>query len=117
MEAAHCRIGRVRMKNGGADVRVLPSSSSGPAMDTLRRWADNIASHGYRPDAIGAAAYMWDERSGTWMEWSSWHSTHATLPPTTLPAMVEASLRESIAAVGIESRIMRKIGFEPDDAG
>lgn len=47
-----CRIGRVRMKAGGADVRVLHRREPEPALDIvrmLREMADNIESGDYAP--------------------------------------------------------------------
>lgn len=116
MNAARVRIGRVRMKGGGADVRVLPSSDCGLAMGKLRGWVARITEAGHRPDAITATAYVWNEKDRRWSEWCTWYSAHPSLPPSVLPAMAEASLREGIAAIGIEDSIMRTLGYDPDAA-
>ena len=54
-----CRIGRVRMKNGGADVHVLhnPNKGCNDIPDMLREAANNIES-GRVPVESGAAVFQ-----------------------------------------------------------
>jgi hypothetical protein len=38
----HCRIGKVKMKNGGADVRIIPCSNKTTLTVSLGKWGEVV---------------------------------------------------------------------------
>jgi hypothetical protein len=57
VNAAHCRIGRVRMKNGGADVRVLHTAPTDGISAAIRGLARDCEQYSEPPSAFVAIAF------------------------------------------------------------
>ena len=116
-KAARIRIGRIRMKNGGADVRVLNSA----VVDTecagrMRRWLARSLANGSRPDAFVAVAFTMDsEYAGGVATVTAWYSGRAELQTELLPILTERAVTRQIAMAAAESVIMGNLGYVRDD--
>lgn len=116
MNAARVRIGRVTMKGGGADVRVLHRDVAGPPiLGQIREWADSQAHYVRPPDAFVAVAFWWDAGTQQHVHHPMWASYAAELPHAFLPALAEAALTSAMTALKAEDRVMRKLGYVPVD--
>lgn len=104
---AHCRIGRIRMKTGGADVRVIdatpPKTQFGAALmmnarTVATRW-DNLA---------GYVMIGWDSGGGYTVGWR-YDPEAGGIPPTLLPSWVaEVVRREIVSAQAVRDVIDRE---------
>lgn len=119
MNAARIRIGRVTMKNGGADVRVLHREVAGPAiLGQMRDWVDRQAHYERAPDAFVAVAFWWDKSVRQHVNDPTWATYAPELPHAFLPSMAEAVLSSAMTVLKAEDRVMRKLGYvvvPPDD--
>jgi hypothetical protein len=116
---ARVRINRVRLKAGGADLRVLYPGANGKVTSHLRNFARVLDSDKKPPSAYIAVAYWADEKE-PWMAdyqiaWTteSGHFTHSIL-------FERASALFAVegAAQIAEDRVMSKLGYidEPDES-
>lgn len=87
----HCRIGRIRMKAGGAEVRVFERPRSG-LPDKLRRNVETLI--GYFPDMAGFAIVCW----GADASWSraTGDSGKSPITLTLMPSFVAEVLRRDV---------------------
>ena len=116
--SAAVRIGRVRMKGGGADIRILErAGTDNNCVAALRSWARDVADDAEAPDAVVAVSFVY--RGGQWLAYCMWHSDHPALPIRLLPGMA----RESLCGLMVEARtadaVLRRLGYwpvEPDPA-
>lgn len=118
---ARVRIGRVTMKAGGADLRVLHRDVVGPPiLGQMRDWVDRQAHYERAPDAFVAVAFWWDTEARQHVNDATWATYSPTLPHAFLPALAEAALASAMTALKAEHRVMRKLGYvvvdPPDDA-
>lgn len=100
-KAARIRIGRVTMKNGGADVRVLHRDQHpSPIAQHLRAWTDDVlTSHDAPPDGYAAIAYWVDDATPGRPQFHPCYFTrnHA-LPTVLLVQMAGQHLLHDVAA-------------------
>ena len=116
--SAGCRIGRVRMKNGGADVRVLPSRQATGAALTLKAFVRDVLQDA-PPDAVALVAWWRDPDGAECWRSVALKTDHPDFPYALLPDMARAELRRSMHRMDAEERIMRALGYvrdEPDPA-
>ncbi len=116
---ANVRISRVRFKNGGADLRIIRSR----APDTtcrqyIRGWASDVLSMPQSPDAFFAISFTLDDNfpGGVSTETSYW-SDRNELQYDMLPDLARNVIRREITNNAAERRIMRAMGYVPDDDG
>ena len=112
--SAHCRIGRVRMKDGGADVRVLPGSPTGERAQLLMRHARILAT---QTDAIaGFVVIAWD-RDGAYQVGFDASGSDNPIPRTLLPTWVaEVLRREAVTTQQIHDVLERDYVVTPPSA-
>ena len=117
MKTAAVRIGRVRMKAGGADVRVLRSSvADTECTRRMRSWLSRALSGGARPDAFVALSFtLGDDYHGGVATVTAWHSEHHALQTDLLPMLTERVLTRQITAAATEASIMRELGYVYED--
>ena len=118
MDTARVQIGRVRMKAGGAEVRVLrqPSADNG-ARDRIRAWTSEVL-HGRAPDAVVMVAW-WSEGDGCPSVAVSAGTYHEAFTVKLLAPLAAEEVRNYFQAYWNEQRIMRTLGYvqpEPDPA-
>ena len=115
MEAARVRIGRVRMKSGGADVRVIERRADGNECSALiRRFVDHQLSDRQPPDAV--AMVTWRRHSdGGWVTTAAHKSTVNDLPIEMLPDFARAVARAAQYESWAERRILQQFGYFTDD--
>lgn len=110
--AARVRIGRVTMKNGGADVHVLHRHVAGPAiLGQIREWADSQAHYVRPPDAFVAVAFWWDTDARQHVNHPMWATYTPHIPHAFLPALAESALSSAMTSLKAEDRVMRKLGY------
>ncbi len=120
LSAPHCRIGRVRMKAGGAEVRVIPQSGADNGTRTrIRAWMAEVMDK-RPPDAVVMVAW-WAEGDGCPVHATSAATYHDAFPLKVLPDMAAAEVRTHLQLWWAESRVMRVLGYvpggtDPDDA-
>ena len=123
MKAARIQIGRVRMKNGGADVRVIHRDNQGSVVaGHMREWVTGALNKERPPDAYAAVALWFDaERPGR----PAYQATYCTeidaIPAPVLVRMAASYLIADHAAQVGACRAVETMGGEvedwtPDDA-
>ena len=118
MNAARVRIGRVRMKNGGADVRVIHSNAADTeCRQRVRSWAARVM-ESPGPDAFFAIAFTIDP-NGTYQggldTTTAWWSARPEIQTDMLPVLATRAVTRQVAAEAAESAIMRELGYARDD--
>lgn len=122
MNAARVQIGRVRMKDGGADVRVIQRGPRGPLEQHLRQMVDFTLSQGRPPDAYAFVALWADPgRPGEPAYEANVFSTSAALPGPVVARLATPYLVDDRAATMGKQRALAELGYEcvdwaPDDA-
>lgn len=114
-ETARIRIGRVKMKAGGADLHIYERPTVPPASRVLRDWVMAITTGDTPPDAIAAASFRWNPETGQYWVSTTWWTTHALFPVTMLPEMTKVQLTADMTEAMVEGRIMRNLGYRPVD--
>lgn len=111
-----CRISRVRMKAGGADVRVLHRDSQGLVGSHMREWLTASLSGDRAPDAYAAVALWFNpETPGRPTYDATYCSTADMLPAPLLVRMAASYLIAEQAIHGGEQRAIEKMGYGVDD--
>lgn len=121
MNAARTRIGRVTMKGGGADVRVIYRPQDTECRARLRSWASNVLAAAEPPHAFFAIAYRYDPAMPAGADATlAWWSDHSAFPIEMLPARACVSINRAIINNTAEAQVMRALGYgrldEPDPA-
>jgi hypothetical protein len=112
---ARIRIGRVRMKAGGADVRVIYRPQDTECRDRLRAWASEVLAAPEPPDAFFAIAYRYNPAVPASADATlAWWSDHPAFPLEMLPARACVSINRAITNTAAENQIMRALGYERD---
>lgn len=123
MKAARTRIGRVTMKNGGADVRVLHREATlSPVAQHMREWVGGCLNKERVPDAYGAVAFWFDDdapgRPGVQITYLT--STHKVPAPVLVrmigPYLISAQAAHVGATDAIEAMGGEIDDWRPDDA-
>lgn len=113
---ASCRISRVRMKAGGADVRVFHRDSQGFVGSHMREWLTASLSRDRAPDAYAAVALWFDpETPGRPTYDATYCSTVDLIPSPLLVRMAASYLIAEQAIHSGEHRAIEKMGYEVDD--
>jgi hypothetical protein len=115
MNAARIRIGRVRMKNGGADVRVLHKERDYLSTHMME-WANYVLSRKRKPDAYAAIALWLDPKTpGRPSHDVTFLTTVDALPAPVLVRMAgDYLVSEQSAWVG-RCYAVEAMGHEPED--
>lgn len=115
MNAARVRIGRVKMKNGGADVRVLarPEHPDNPVRHRVRLWVADVL-RGRPPDAVALVAWWTDGDGRAAYSVSAGTYTDA-VPIMLLPEFTRAAVADHLQFAWAEDRVMRTLGYRRDD--
>lgn len=114
--SARTRIGRVKMKAGGADVRVIHT----PAADTecrnrVRSWSSDVLGDTDPPHAFFAVALWLDPGTvGGVTTKSGWWSDRHELQYDMLPELAVRVIRRQITNTAAESNIMRSLGYSDE---
>lgn len=116
MNIARVRIGRVTMKNGGADVRVLRFDKANEVQVCALEWARRLNRDGNAPSAFVAIAF-WPSGDEPWRtpHEISWQTRDADLPLPRLMAVAADQIRAYAPALMAEDRVMRNLGYVRDD--
>lgn len=110
------RISRVRMKNGGADVRVLHRDDQGPLGAHLRSYVGAVLSRERPPDAYAAVALWFDpETPGRPVYNATYCTTNDTIPAPLLVRMAAAFLVAEHAQNAGAQRAIEAMGYETED--
>lgn len=114
---ARIRIGRVTLKAGGADLRVLhqPLAPHGVVPDIMR-WARQISDDPQPPCAFVAIAF-WPNDKEPWRlsRWIAWQTNDTRLPMPTLMQTAASAIACEAPVLTAEDRIMRDLGYSTDD--
>ena len=116
---ARVRIGRVTMKNGGADVRVLLPASHGKIIARARELISRVLQDPERPSAF-IGIFFWRDDKEPWRPSFSlgWDTEDPNLPLARLFRVAASEIEAMGAAVKAEDRVMRNLGYvtgdEPD---
>lgn len=124
MTIARTRIGRIKMKAGGAEIRLLHQEKAGEVVMALRAWGEHLATYDAPPLAYVAIAF-WPDDIG-----QPWRKRHDLTWLTRDPAMsMPMLMAQSAAQIAVEApitlavdRTMRTLGYvrededDPDDA-
>ena len=117
MKAARVRIGRVTLKGGGADVRVLtPDRAPSEVLEHMRWWVDACARNpGGIPDGFVAVAFRVQpdvpQHPATR---TAFHSAHAQLPIWLLPDLARQVLLVDMQCDVSERSVMELLGYETE---
>ena len=113
---AHCRIVRVRMKAGGADVRVLRSREPTKAVLALKAFVVNVLDDGPPPDAVACVAW-WRDPDGSAAPWVSTaqQTDCPDFPYSILGDLAREELKRARNRDDAEDRVMRTLGYRRDD--
>lgn len=116
MGVARIRIGRVKMKAGGADVRILQSRAADTeCRERIRSWSANVLGNIKPPHAFFAIAFWLDEEMTGGMDaTSAWWSDRHELQYDMLPAYAQRVITRQLAAHATERTIMRNLGYVND---
>ena len=116
MNAARTRIGRVTMKAGGADLRVIHRGPQSFVIAHAREWFATLATYDKPPNAYAAVAFWVDaDNPGH----PGYRVTYCTRTEAMTPAVLVQCAAEQIRAeqstfAGSE-RALEKMGYEPED--
>jgi hypothetical protein len=116
VNAARTRIGRVKMKAGGADLRVLHRDPQSFVIEHAREWLVGLVDTDKPPNAYAAVAFWVDaDNPGH----PGYRVTYCTRTEAMTPAVLVRCAAEQIRAehstqAGSE-RALEKMGYEPED--
>ena len=116
MNAARTRIGRVTLKNGGADLRVLHQNPAGKIVSHMRAFADVLSKHAIPPCSYIAVAY-WANEEEPWLAdyQVTWTTESAQFPHYVLFERASALFAVEAASDIAESRVMASLGYKYSD--
>jgi len=113
---ARTRIGRVTLKNGGADLRVLHPRPSGKIVAHLRAFADALHADVNPPSAYIAVAYWANEKEPWLADYHiAWNTESAHFPHYVLFERASALLATDAAAQIAEGQVMKSLGYKLSD--
>lgn len=118
MKAARVRIGRVTLKGGGADLRVLtPDRTPSEVLQHMRTWVDLCARNpDGPPDGFVAVSFrIQPEVPQHPATRTGFFSAHPSLPTWLLPDLARQILLVDMQCDVSERNIMGLLGYEPDD--
>jgi len=117
VNAARTRIGRVKMKNGGADVRVIyQETAPNPVSIHLRAWTKSVTNQKVPPDAYAAVAFWFDPATPGRPGYNiAYISKHAAIPTALLVRMAAAYIVTEHAVNCAVSRTIEEMGGVPED--
>lgn len=108
------RISRVRMKNGGADVRVLHRNPSSPIIESARQFIRDMEAYTEPPSGFVAIAF-WASDDLCHPHIINWETIDPTLPLPALMSAASAQIGDESAILIAEHRIMKTLGYRNDD--
>lgn len=108
------RISRVRMKNGGADVRVLHRDPSSPVVESARKFIRDMEAFADPPSGFVAIAF-WPSDDLRHPHIINWETIDPMLPLPALMSAASAQIRDESAVLIAQHRIMRKLGYREED--
>lgn len=116
MNPARTRIGRVIMKAGGADLRVLHQNPASLVVSRMRGWANEAAEFSEPPTGFVGVAY-WHNDDGLRRPYLvGWETVDPDLPLPNLMQQAAAQIANEAAILIAEHRVMRRLGYHQDDA-
>ena len=116
MNAARTRIGRVKMKNGGADVRVLHRNPA-RIVRSIGDFAKEVAAYSDPPSAFVAVAFWPSDDGEPWRtsHLIRWDTCDPDLPLPRLTRVAAAQIAEHGTEERALDRTMRSLGYRRDD--
>lgn len=121
---ARIRIGRIRMKNGGADVRVIHRDSNvGFVATHMREYVADVLNKNRSPDAYAAVAFWFDDDTpGRSAYLATYCTRHPAVNPPALVRMAAAQLISEQSVNEGSDRAIRAMGgstedWTPDESG
>jgi hypothetical protein len=107
------RIGRIKMKDGGAELRILRRPAARNAVEAhLREWTSNVTTGDTAPDAYAAVA-LWLKPTEPGRP--DYHCAYITntdrLPTTMLVELATPYLRNDLAAEVGKGRTLEQLGW------
>ena len=114
---ARVKIGRARLKTGGATIVPMPSNAPvGHTVDQARAWFRDVMTAERAPDAICAVAiWLLPEQLAYPMVAVRYASGTPTILTAVLPDVMAGYVRKNITAVEAEGRVMETLGYRPID--
>lgn len=92
--SVHCRIGRVKMKSGGADVRILRRRPVGGLGEDLIKHARGVA-EAQGDEIAGFFVVSWDREGAFSVGWRR-RPEESAVPMTLLPSWIAEIVRREI---------------------
>lgn len=115
---ARVRIGRIKLKAGGAELRVIERASETECQRRIRGWASDVLSAPDAPEAFFAIAFRLDSDCPGGVETVKeyWSDRHELLFDM-MPDLALRCLRRDLAVNAAENRIMKRLDFwlDPED--
>lgn len=108
------RISRVRMKNGGADVRVLHRDPASPIIESARQFIRDMEAYTEPPSAFVAIA-LWASDDLRHPYIINWDTIDPTLPLPALMSTASAQIGDEAPILVAQHRIMKRLGYRSDD--
>jgi hypothetical protein len=117
LKPARIQIGRIRMKNGGADVRVLRRDGNvGFVATHMREFVTGTLNKERAPDAYAAIAFWFDDDTpGRPAFLATYCTRHPKVTPPLLVRMAAAQLISVQASNEGADRAITALGGETDD--
>jgi len=119
-DPAGCRIARVRMKNGGADVHVLERKPEPhPCRGFVRNWTTSILGRKRPPDAVMMIAWWKSDEPGALRRDISLRTESDAFPLMLLPDLAKATAADYLSNWNAVNAVRRNFGYDPaeDDGG
>lgn len=116
--SARVQIGRVRMKNGGADVRVLRAGPLPPVTQHMTKWVRSIVCDypNNPPDAYAAVALWFDAANPAYPGCETMvYSKCAALPPAIVVRIAGPTLADEYRARCAASLALSMLGYDDGD--
>ncbi len=116
MEAARVRIGRVKMKNGGADVRVLDREPAGEIIGRAHDLISDAMEDRVRPSAF-VGMFFWRDDEEPWrpIYRLAWQTIDPNLSLPLLMRTAGAIIQGQASIIKAEDRVMHNLGYRRDD--
>lgn len=112
---ARTRIGRVRMKNGGADVRVLHRDPDSRIVSAARDFVRDMERYEEPPTAYVAIAYWASDDETRRPHIIGWDTCDPGLTLPRLMAVASTQIADESAVLIAEHRVMRRLGYREED--
>lgn len=115
-EAARVRIGRIRMKGGGADLYVLPRRRQSEIAQHMQAWTKIVLEEGRPPDAYAAVAFWINPDAPGRCEYNiGFLSRHDALPLPVLSRVAAAYLGDMSPVARGAQHAVEHLGYTPED--